>query len=96
MMNPKTVAAVLILAGLASTTVPAVARVQPAPSADGASRAGSNAGSSALTSTRAPAVKPSKHVKKSSAWARSHRLPANATGMGSQAANTTGVTSNSH
>ena len=36
MMNPKTVAAVLILAGLASTTVPAVARVQPAPSADGA------------------------------------------------------------
>ena len=93
MTNSKTLAAVLLVsAGLAAGAAPAVARTQSQPSTDGAARAGSNAGSSSLTPTRAPkAAKPQR-----SKAAASHRLPANATGMGSQAANATGPTANSH
>lgn len=88
-MKPLFAAALAI--GLASA---AVAQAQGRPSTDGVARAGSNAGSSAVTQTGGAASRSSN--AKASKSAAKHRLPSNVTGMGSQAANTTGATSNSH
>ena len=95
----KTQLSASLVLAIAVVALPAAGFAQGQPSTDGAARAGSTAGSSPITPTHAPAksMKSGKSMTSGKAMAaRSHRLSPSTAGMGSQAANATGPTSNSH